>query len=141
MQIADPKALHQKRADLRLFVRTAGDGHDIGRFDFGGFERLAIDQTHQRPQHEVDAYDKPGGEDGAAPLAGAGEQSDRAGTPQRRRRVQAAHVDAFLPDHPGAKKAYAGDDLGGDPRRTRIGELALEHDENRGAERDQRVGP
>jgi len=74
-------------------------------------------------------------------LAGAGKQSDRAGTPQRRGRVQAAHVDAFLPNHPGAKKAYAGNDLRGDPRRTRIGELALEHDENRGAKRDQRVGP
>jgi hypothetical protein len=45
---ADPKSLHQKRADLRLFVGTAGDGHDIRRFDFSGFEQLAIDQSDQR---------------------------------------------------------------------------------------------
>ena len=118
MQIADPKTLHQKRADLRLLGRAAGDGHDIGRFDFRGFQRLAVDQSDQRPQHEVDAGDEPGGEDGAAPMAGADQQSNRAGTPKSRRRVQAAHVDAFLPNHPGAKKAYAGDDLGCDPRRT-----------------------
>jgi hypothetical protein len=42
---------------------------------------------------------------------------------------------------PAPRKAYASYDLRGDPRRTRIGELALKHDANRGTERDQRVGP
>jgi hypothetical protein len=73
------------------------------------------------------------GEDGVAPIAGAGRQTDSGGTPKRRGGVQTAHIDAFLPNHPGAEKADAGDDLRGDSCRTGIDELPLENHENRGA--------
>ena len=76
-----------------------------------------------------------------APIAGAGQQTDSGGTPKRRRGVQTAHIDAFLPNHPGAEKANAGHDLRGDTRRTCIGELTFKDDENRGTKRNQRIGP
>lgn len=131
-RIADPKTLHQKRADLRLVGAQASDIYDIGDFDLGGLDRLAVDQPDQGPQHEIDADNETGGEDGVAPIAGAGQQTASGRTPKRRRGVQAAYIDAFLPNHPGAEKTDAGDDLRGDPCWTGIGALPSENHENRG---------
>ena len=139
MQVAGAKALHQKRADLRLLDAPADDIHDIGGFDLRAFDRLAVDQSDHRSKHEIDQDHETDGDNGVGPMTGPGEEPDGGGAPQRRRRVQASHVDAFLPYDPGSEKAYACHDLGCDPRRVRVGELALEDDEDRGAERNQRI--
>lgn len=74
-------------------------------------------------------------------MAGAGQQPNRGGTPQRRRGVQTAYIDALLPNDPGAEKTNAGDHLCGNSGGTFVRELAGENNENSGPERDQRICP
>ena len=72
----------------------------------------------------------------------AGEQADRRRTPEGRRGVEAAHVEALLEDDARAEKTDAGHDLGGNSSRAvRVRDRAAIGDENRRPERDQRIGP
>src|SRR5262249_19291589 len=58
-----------------------------------------------------------------------------------RRRVKAPHIQAFLPDDTGAKKADARYDLSCNPGWARVAELACEDNKNCRAKPDQRVRP
>ena len=77
---------------------------------------MPVYRAHERPQGYVG-----GDHEGRAKRAvngkpGAGEQTHRRRTPQRRRRIEAADVEAFLENYAGAEKADAGDDLRADAR-------------------------
>ena len=108
----------------------------------GHLHRLAIDGADQRPQADVGRNHQNRRHEAVEPHPLASEQADRGRAPEGRRGVEAPHIEAFLEDHASAKKSDAGHDLGRNPSRAvRIRDRAAIGDENRRAERDQRIGP
>jgi hypothetical protein len=75
-----------------------------------------------------------------AHIAGAGQDADRGGAPQRRRSIEAANIQAVAEDNACPQKANAREYLRGDPGRARLSrEERREDNEARGPERHQRV--
>ncbi len=72
---------------------------------------------------------------------GAGASADRRRSPQRRRRVEAAHIHAFLHDRARAEKADARHDIGNHAHAAvGAGQMIGEIDEGGGAHRHQHIG-
>ena len=134
------EALQKQGPDMRLVRAAAPDHHKIPYLELGRSERLTVDELDDRPQQQVHEHNECGRDRSVRHIAGAGQDADRGGAPQRRRSIEAANIQAVAEDNACPQKANARDYLRGDPGRARLSrEERREDNEARGPERYQRV--
>src|SRR4029077_19312938 len=103
-ELAAASALQQQSADMRLLGISADDANAVTGIGFCLRDRLAVDDTNQRPQRQIDKNDKEGRQRGVQRMAASRKQSDRCRTPQRRCGVQPGHLKSFAKDNSRTEK-------------------------------------
>jgi hypothetical protein len=113
MQAPDGKGAQDQAAGFGFLCGSAGHIDAEAAHDWHTGIGFAFQEFHQRAQAEVDEHHQSSEQDGKGERAGPADQAHGGGAPQGGGGVQSVHVEAIAKDDARAKKANAGDDLGG----------------------------